>query len=152
MDGLGYQEARQQRISEGYTASNMEAKGNEEYLIYFGRAHITDFESFLVSRGLLKVGRGKWKTALMRGRNQPGVDFRIYAEILLESNEHTHIVEGIVKKHFKDKNVKGPQNQRELYNVKTNEEIADFVYTVVEIAQDCYDITPKAINFYFGDD
>ena len=148
MLGLGYQEARAQRKSYGYTASNMESKGNEEYLLYFGRAHMTDFETGVAARGLLKVGRGKWKTALMRGRNQPGVDFRIYAEILLNSNDDTHTVEGIVKKHFKDKNIKGSQGQKELYDIKSNEELFDFVYTVLEIAQDCYNITPETVNFY----
>ena len=103
MQGLGYQDARQQRMSEGYTASNMEERGHEEFLVYFGRAHITDFEKCLIARGLLKVGRGKWKTALMRGRNQPGVDFRIYAEIFLTNNDDTKIVEKIVKDNFKDK-------------------------------------------------
>ena len=51
MLGLGYQEARAQRKSYGYTASNMESKGNEEYLLYFGRAHMTDFETGVAARG-----------------------------------------------------------------------------------------------------
>ena len=150
MQGLGYQDARQQRMSEGYTASNMEERGNEEFLVYFGRAHITDFEKCLIARGLLKVGRGKWKTALMRGRNQPGVDFRIYAEILLTINDDTKIVEKIVKDNFKDKNVKGTQGQRELYNVSDGE-LYDFVYTIAEIAHDCYNVDVKKINFYVKD-
>lgn len=148
--GIGYQDARKQRKQEGFTATNMEGRGNEEFLVYFGRAHITDFEKYLVARGLLKVGRGKWKTALMRGRNQPGVDFRIYAEILLTNNDDTKIVEKIIKNNFKEKNVRGSQGQKELYDVSDNE-LYDFVYTIVEIAQDCYNVDIKKVNFYMKD-
>lgn len=147
MQGLGYQEARQQRISEGYTASNMEAKGNEEFLLYFGRVHVDDFETGITARGLLKVGRGKFKTALMRGRNQPGVDFRIYAEIIVSTNKETHEIEEMAHKVLADKHVPGSQGQKELFNVADNE-IVDTVYSIAEVAVDNFNLNIQAINFY----
>ena len=39
--GIGYQEARRKRFDEGFSGSGvngLESQGNEEYLIYFGRA------------------------------------------------------------------------------------------------------------------
>ena len=148
--GIGYQEARQKRFNEGYTgsgANGLESKGNEEYIIYFGRAHCEDFVTGQVARGLLKVGRGKFKTALMRGRNQPGIDFRVYAEIILHKNEDTHIVEKLIESNFKERNVPGPQNQRELYNF-TDKELTDFVYTVEELVNEFTDVKIKEVNLY----
>ena len=109
MQGIGYQEARQKRFAEGFTGSNLESKGNEEYLVYFGRAHITDFETGVAARGLMKIGRGKFKTALMRGRNQPGVDFRIYAEIIVATNADTHATERTAETILKNKSVNETQ-------------------------------------------
>ena len=96
---------------------------------------------------MLKIGRGKYKTALMRGRNQPGIDFRVYAEILLYNNEDTHIVEKLITKNYKDRNVKGSQGQKELYNF-TDDELADVVYTIEELIEDFTDVDIKEVNFY----
>lgn len=148
--GIGYQESRQKRFAEGYTSAGpngLEEKGNEEYLIYFGRVHVTDFETGQTARGALKIGRGKFKTALMRGRNQPGIDFRVYAEILLYENKDTHTVEMLIKNNFKDRNVKGSQGQRELYDF-TDGEITDLVYTVEELINEFTDVKIKEVNFY----
>ena len=121
MLGIGYQEAKQKRVDEGFARSHIEKRGNEEYLLYFARAHIVDFETGLEARGQLKIGRGKFKTALQRGRNQPGVEFRIYAEVLVESNADTYHIEKIVKRVLSDKNVVGSQGQRELYDISDDE-------------------------------
>ena len=148
--GIGYQEGRKKRFSEGFSGSGingMEGKGNEEYIIYFGRACVNDFETNVPARGLLKIGRGKWKTALQRGRNQPGIDFRVYAEILLYNNESTHIVERLITKTFKNRNVKGSQGQKELYDF-TDAEIDDLVYTTEELVNDFTDVKIKEVNFY----
>jgi hypothetical protein len=150
MLGIGYQDARKQRIASGYAKSGnngFEAKGNEEYLIYFGRAHVSDFESGVAARGMLKVGRGKFKTALQRGRNQPGIDFRIYAEIILSTNDATHKVEKLIKENFKERNIPGSQGQRELYDF-TDAELADFVHTVVEMVEEFTNVKIKKVNFY----
>ena len=114
MIGIGYQESRALRKEE--LGSNIESKGNEEFQIYFGRAHITDIDSNLEARGKLKIGRAKYKTAVQRGRNQPGVDFRIYAQINVSTNAETYALEDILKSEFKDRNVIGSQGQRELYD------------------------------------
>ena len=148
--GIGYQEARQKRFNEGFSGSGdngLESKGNEEFIIYFGRACLNDFESDVPARGLLKIGRGKYKTALQRGRNQPGIDFRVYAEILLYNNEDTHTVEKLITKSFKDRNVPGSQGQKELYNF-TDGELVDVVYTINEMVEDFTDIEIKEVNFY----
>lgn len=147
MLGIGYQEARRKRFSEGFTGSNLESVGNEEYLLYFGRAHITDFETGITARGLLKIGRGKFKTALMRGRNQPGVDFRIYAEILVKSNNETHTIEKVAHQLLKNKKLAGSQGQKELFDIKDNE-LFDIVNDIAEVAHDCSGVTVKEINFY----
>jgi hypothetical protein len=147
MQGIGYQEARQKRFAEGFTGSNLESKGNEEYLVYFGRAHITDFETGVAARGLMKIGRGKFKTALMRGRNQPGVDFRIYAEIIVATNADTHATERTAETILKNKSVNGSQGQRELYDIK-DDELFDIVNDVAEVARDCANVNIVEINFY----
>ena len=148
--GIGYQEARRKRFDEGFSGSGfngLESQGNEEFLIYFGRACVNDFETGIPARGLLKIGRGKFKTALQRGRNQPGIDFRVYAEILLYNNGDTHIVEKLIAKTFKDRNVPGSQGQKELYDF-TDDELTDVVYTIEELVKDFTDVEIKKVNFY----
>ena len=149
--GIGYQEARKKRLSEGYSRSGvngLESKGCEEFIIYFGRACVNDFETSIPARGMLKIGRGKYKTALQRGRNQPGIDFRIYAEILLYNNEDTKSLEKLIGKNFKDRNVPGSQGQKELYDFR-DDEIFDLVYTIQELVEDFLpDVKIKDINFY----
>lgn len=149
--GIGYQEARKKRFDEGFSGSGengLESKGNEEFLIYFGRACVNDFETDTPARGQLKIGRGKYKTALQRGRNQPGIDFRIYAEIILYENEATHRVEKLITKTFKDRNIKGSQGQKELYNF-SDDELFDLVYTIEELVGDFLpDVKIKEVNFY----
>lgn len=147
MQGIGYQEARKKRFTEGFTGSNLESKGNEEYLLYFGRAHITDVESGATARGYMKVGRGKFKTALMRGRNQPGVDFRVYAEIIVKTNAQTHQIEKLAGSMLKEKSVKGSQGQKELYDIK-DDQLFDIVNDIAEVAKDCYNIDIVEFNFY----
>jgi len=148
--GIGYQESRNKRFDEGFSSSGdngLETKGNEEFIIYFGRASVSDFETGVPARGMLKIGRGKFKTALMRGRNQPGIDFRVYAEILLYNNEATKIVERLIGKTFKDRNVPGSQGQKELYDF-TDDELTDLVYTIEELVKDFTNIEIKKVNFY----
>lgn len=145
--GIGYQEAKNLRVAEGFKKSEIESKGNESYLIYFGRAHLTDFETGIECRGPMKIGRGKFMTALMRGRNQPGIDFRVYAEIRVETNDDTHALESVAKDIFKHRNIVGNQGQRELYDFK-DEELSDIVNDLVEVGQDCQNIKVKEIIFH----
>ena len=119
--GIGYQANRMQRIEEGFSGNRMEAAGNERYSLYFGRAHLTDHETGVQTRGYMKIGRGKFSTAIQRGRNQPGVDFRIYAEIILENNDDTHVVEKIVACALKHKHMYFEQGQSEMYDIKDGE-------------------------------
>lgn len=147
MIGQGYKEARFKRMSSGLTASEIEKTGNEEFLVYFGRAHVIDHETNVESRGPLKVGRAKFKTALARGRNQPGIDFRIYAEIIVSTNQDTRNLEKIAHKILRMQSIVGSQNQQELFDV-ADKDIADWVNTIVDDAKFHWDMTPVEINFY----
>ena len=145
--GIGYQEAKNLRVAEGFKKSKIESKGNESYLIYFGRVHLKDFETGIPCRGPMKIGRGKFMTALMRGRNQPGIDFRVYAEVRVENNDDTYALESVAKEIFKHRNIVGSQGQRELYDFK-DEELRDIVLDIVEVAYVCKNIKIKEIIFH----
>ena len=129
MIGIGYQQYRNL-----YEEIKSENCGQERYLIYFGRAHIVDHETEVNSRGFLKIGRGKFATALMRGRNQPGVDFRIYAELIFSTNEQTYLAEKVIKDVMSHKNIKMSQGQRELYDISDAElnEAVDVCVSVIK--------------------
>lgn len=133
LTGMGYQDNRNQRFAEGIRKGDIEKPGFERYCIYWGRSHVKDHETGIEARGDLKAGRAKYTTALQRGRNEGGSDFRLYAEIILESNEATHDFEDALKWLFKKKNKIGDQGQRELYDVRDHEiegmvlELADYM-------------------------
>jgi len=148
--GIGYQAVKQLRFDEGYIASTIESTGNEQYILYFGRPHLYDYETGTEARGLMKIGRGKYLTALLRGRNQPGVDFRIYATIIVSTNAETHMIERVAQDLFKDRNVKGSQGQRELYSI-SDEELFLVVNDIAEVAVDCHDINVLSVNFFEDD-
>lgn len=132
--GITYQDYKEERkkLFEGCKSPSqeIEKKGNEEYHVYMGRAHIKDFTTGSESRGFLKVGRGKFATAIQRGRNQPGVDFRLYAMIKFSTNAETWQCERIFKEIMSERNVKGLQGQQELYDFE-DAEIKDTVVRLV---------------------
>lgn len=131
--GIGYQEYKRMRIlNEGLTATSIEKNGNERFALYFGRSHLYDFETGVLARGHLKIGRAKFITALQRGRNQPGVDFRVYAEIILESNEATHVGEKILEDALSHRHIRLSQGQTEMYRYN-DMEISNVVKTIADI-------------------
>lgn len=136
MKGIGYQEYKLMReAEEGLTSSKMELPGNERFLIYFGRMHLIDHETGIEARAALKIGRGKYATAIMRGRNQPGGDFRIYNEILFETNTATNKVETLVSNAiFRRKIFNTVQGQDEMYNYLDSElpGLMQFVAELIE--------------------
>lgn len=135
MKGIGYHSYSEfRKLEEGHQISRgkQEQPGNERYIIYFGRAYVEDFETGVMARGPLKIGRGKFATALMRGRNQPGIDFRIFAEIVLDSNEATYACEEILKDMLSHRNLKGKQGQKELYDI-SDRELKKTVKTIAEV-------------------
>ena len=109
--------------------------GHERYCLYFGRSHIQDHETDVRARGLLKVGRAKYLSALIRSRNQPGNDFRIYYAIYVPNETQYKKLEEIFKKKYESRNVPGDEGQLELYNIK-DEEIKQIVDDMVEHATD----------------
>lgn len=149
MTGIGYQANRKQRIMEGFGGNRMESAGNERYLVYFGRAHLTDHETNVETRGYMKIGRGKFATAIQRGRNQPGVDFRIYGEIILRSNDATHEVEKLISNALKHKHKAFDQGQSEMYDI-TDEELYTVLTDMATLVKNSYwDIIE--LNLYDND-
>ena len=150
MIGLGYLDYCQKRIDEGLstqqtkTGFGFEDPGQERFVVYFARTHLIDHETGIESRGLLKIGRAKFATALQRSRNQPGCDFRIYAEIVCETNNQIKKLEKIVEEFLVDRHVELTQNQRELYNIKDDE----IRPTIKAILNHVYYFEPKEVCYY----
>lgn len=133
--GIGYQEYKKMRkLYEYLTTTAMEKPGNERYVVYFGRAHLIDFETGTLARGHLKIGRAKFVTALQRGRNQPGIDFRVYGEIVVNSNQATHDTEAIIEEALEHRHIILSQGQEEMYNFK-DDEIQNVLKTIAEIVE-----------------
>ena len=153
MIGLGYLDYCQKRIDEGLstqqtkTGFGFEDPGQERFIIYFARTHIVDHETGIEARGLLKIGRAKFATAIQRSRNQPGNDFRIYYAIYVPNKEQYKKIEEVFKKKYKSRNVPADpdEGQTELYNIK-DEEIKQIVDDMTE---HCIDINlnPKAVSY-----
>jgi len=147
--GIGYLEYCRERMNEGYTTqqkkdgTGYEQPGQERYVLYFARSHVEDFETGVVARGHMKVGQAKYLSAVMRTRNQPGNDFRCYAEVVLHNLEQTFDAEALVKKIYKDRRIKLTQNQQELYNFNDSE-LSELVYNVVNKLG----VEPKEVKFY----
>ena len=147
--GIGYLEYCRERMNEGYTTqqkkdgTGYEQPGQERYVLYFARSHVEDFESGVIARGHMKVGQAKYLSAVMRTRNQPGNDFRCYAEVVLHNLEQTFDAEALVKKIYKDRRIKLTQNQQELYNFNDSE-LSELVYNVVNKLG----VEPKEVKFY----
>lgn len=135
MKGIGYQaysEFRTENEHDNICREHQEKPGNERYVIYFGRAYCKDYETGKIARGPMKIGRAKFASAVMRGRNQAGVDFRVHAEIVFDSNKATHDCEKIVKDALSHRNVIGSQGQIELYDI-SDRELKKTVETIVSI-------------------
>ena len=124
-NGITYQQRRKQRKKllehKRCPSRAIESIENAEYHVYFGRAHLKDFETNKEVRGYLKIGRGKFTTAIQRGRNQPGVDFRLYCFLEFYNDKSTWDCERIIKQIFSKKRVIGDQGQQELYDFEDNE-------------------------------
>mgnify|MGYP003115392336 CR=1 FL=1 len=150
MIGLGYLDYCQMRLDEGFTTQQTknefgyEQPGNERFVIYFARTHIIDHQTNIEARGLLKIGRAKFATAIQRSRNQPGCDFRIYAEIVCRTNNEIKELEKIIEKFLIDKHVELTQNQRELYDIKDDE----IRPTIKAILNHVWTFDPKDVCYY----
>jgi|TARA_Y100000766_G_C18675210_1_gene491992 hypothetical protein len=150
MLGLGYKGACQLRLDEGYTTqkhngNGYEEPGHERYCLYLGRSHIHDHETNVMARGLLKVGRAKYLSAVIRSRNQPGNDFRIYYAIYVPNDTQSWRLEEIFKGKYKNRNVPGDEGQQELYNIE-DKELKQIVDDLSEHALDI-NLNPKVISY-----
>ena len=121
MQGKGYKELKQRRLDEGIPAGRTETPENAEYCVYIGRAHLHDHETGVLARGPVKMGRAKYTETIARGRNQSGIDFRIYAQIMVETDRDSWHLESVFHELLKDHHFVGSQGQRELYRVSDAE-------------------------------
>jgi len=150
MQGLGYQDYIIMRhINEGLLTSKLEDPGNERHIVYFARSHIIDHETQQIARGPLKIGRAKFATAIMRARNQPGVDFRIYSEIIFKTEKQTFIVENIIKDACGHRRILMSQGQLECYNIFDNE-IKDTIKNILAISKAEKGIIPVSVHYYYN--
>lgn len=149
--GIGYQRYKKMRAScEGLSATEMELPGNERYAVYFGRAHVYDFETNVLARSPLKIGRAKFITALQRGRNQPGIDFRIYAEIIVNSNKATRIAEEVIASELVSHHISSSQGQEEIYNIN-DDELETIVINMVSKLEKCMSGKIIEVNMFEDD-
>jgi hypothetical protein len=118
--GAGWHDIIQERKQAGH--KKMEDPTNPEWTVYVARSHVIDHESGLEARGPLKIGRGKYMNNIQRGRNQDGSDFRVYARVIVDSNESTHTLENYLDTTYAARKAAGPQtSQQELYDLRDNE-------------------------------
>ena len=150
MKGIGYQSFRTLRIGSGIPKSKIEKEGYERYSLYFARSHQEDHETGQVSRGHLKFGRAKFITALQRGRNEGGADFRIYGEIVLDSNEATKEFEARVQSMMSRSNRTGSQGQRELYDIRDSE-LENVILEVARVLRTYTHHRVLEVNLYEND-
>lgn len=150
MNGIGYQSYKKQRLREGYTSTGMELAGNERYCVYWGRSHQMDHETGVTARSPLKFGRAKFTTALQRGRNQAGADFRIYGEIVVRSNDATKTFETMIAELYRYRRAVGPQGQMELYDF-LDDEIPDAILSAARWMNAHYPKDIMEVNVYDAD-
>jgi hypothetical protein len=123
--GAGWIDIISERKNAGH--DKLEDPNNPEWTVYIARSHVTDHETGTESRGLVKIGRGKYMNNIQRGRNQDGSDFRVYARLILEKDSETRQLEKYIEHAYKHRSAVGPQStQTELYNL-TDDEIKSLV-------------------------
>lgn len=131
LPGLGRLEYTQDRLcNENILPSLLEEEGCEKFVLYLGRTYLQDARTGFIAASELKIGRAKFLTAIMRGRNQGGVDFRVHAEIVFSNNKGTHESEKFVTKYYLHRNKPGTQGQTEMYDF-LDDEIPGILSTVV---------------------
>jgi hypothetical protein len=116
MNGAGHADYCNIRISrEGLARGKLELV--HRYVIYFARQYVTDYLTGTVSGAHLKIGQSTLFNSLQRGRNQAGGDFRILAELCFQSADAAKQAEKYAHYLFMNDQVRGPQNQQELFNI-----------------------------------
>jgi hypothetical protein len=134
MMGAGHDDYCKIRISrEGLARKDLEKVHRN--VVYFARQYVTDWQSGHVSKGHVKIGKSNLFNSLQRGRNQSGGDFRIKAELCFANSQDAEKAEQFAHYLFMNLQVKGPQNQTELFVMKDEEilprakELIDFCVT-----------------------
>jgi hypothetical protein len=87
MNGIDYPAYKKLRCTrELIHVSLLEKPQGRRSVIYFGRVHLTDVSSATEARGYFKIGKSDMPNVMMRLRNQPGSEFRLYAEVLIDGD------------------------------------------------------------------
>lgn len=147
--GIGYQAYRKKRMAEGIRAGSIEDKAHYRHIIYFGRQHVIDFETDTVSRGLLKVGKSRSPTSLMRQRNEGGGQFRIYGEIVLDDGNDLDRTEKMVHVAMGKFKMYPAEGQKELFDL-LDLHLPSVLKQLAEILES-HNIKVKELNLYNND-
>lgn len=117
LTGISVHAYRQTRIHrENLASSALETREGYRHVVYWGRQHVTDVDEGRVSKGHLKVGKSVSATSIMRGRNEGGGDFKIYAEMVYDETTYA-TAEHIVHLFLNPWAQAGDHGQQELFNI-----------------------------------
>lgn len=147
--GIGYQAYRKKRMAEGIRPGSIENKEYYRHIIYFGRQHVIDFETEIVSRGFLKVGKSRSPTSLVRQRNEGGGQFRVYGEIVLNDGDDLDRAEKIVHAAIRYHKIYAAERQRELFDLPDSE-LPSILKQLAEFLES-HNIEVKELNLYNND-
>jgi predicted ATPase len=129
MNGAGHADYCNIRISrEGLSRAELEKVHRN--VVYFARQYVCDYRTGAVSAAYLKIGQSTLFNSLQRGRNQAGGDFRILAELCFKSSDDAKLAEKNAQHLFQNQQVKGTQNQKELFLIH-DEEVESFVRALI---------------------
>lgn len=116
MQGAGHDDYCKIRLHrEGLARSELETQHRN--VVYFARQYVKDHVTQHVAAAHCKIGQSTIFNVLQRGRNQAGGDFRILAELCFADAQSARKAESFAQFLFLNQQVKGPQNQTELYHI-----------------------------------
>lgn len=146
MSGLDYIQYCDFRRRKGSAQNRLEK--DPRHCLYFARNHQIDHRGGPTAIGHLKIGRAIYANTVQRGRNQGGGDFRLYAEILLQSEAESRNMEEVAALVCVNRHWHSPIAQTELYDIR-DEELAGTVTMISEGAAKIHGIRSLEINTWF---
>ena len=147
MSGLDFIEYCDFRRRKGTPKNRLEQ--DPRHVLYFARNHQEDHRGGPTAVGYLKIGRAMYANTLQRGRNQGGGDFRLYAEVLLSSEDETRRIEEVAALVCMNRHHHSSIGQNELYDIG-DEELRDTIDKICDAAAKIHSIRSLEINTWFG--
>ena len=147
MSGLDFIEYCDFRRRRGTPKNRLEQ--DPRHVRYFARNHQEDHRGGPTAVGYLKIGRAMYANTLQRGRNQGGGDFRLYAEVLLSSEDETRRIEEVAALVCMNRHHHSSIGQNELYDIG-DEELRDTIDKICDAAAKIHSIRSLEINTWFG--